>query len=133
MSSFHLIIVTPDGPRYDGQAESVTVRTTGGEVTILARHIDYVAALGMGPAHVVINGEVHRASCIGGMLAVTKGEVRLIASNFEWFEDLDLERSRRSLALAESKLADPDLSESDRAVYEARRKRALVRISLFEK
>ena len=129
MSSFHLIIVTPDGPRYDGEAERLTVRTTEGEVTILPRHIDYAASLGMGPAYVVCSGDTRKAACIGGMLAVTQGEVRLIASSFEWIDEIDLERARRSLLQANEKLSDPNLSESDRAVYSARRRRALVRIS----
>ena len=30
MSSFHLQIVTPDGSFFDGEANSVVVRTTGG-------------------------------------------------------------------------------------------------------
>ena len=50
MAQFHLQIVTPDGLFYDGQAESVTVPTVDGAVTILARHIDYLSALGMGEA-----------------------------------------------------------------------------------
>ena len=34
MSSFHLQIVTPDGSFFDGEANSVVVRTTGGYVSI---------------------------------------------------------------------------------------------------
>ena len=132
MNTFHLIIVTPDGSRFDGQAERLTVRTTEGEVSVLARHIDYVAALGMGPAYVVSDGSVHEAACIGGLLAVSKGDVRLIASTFEWKENIDIERSKRSLKRAEDKLADPTISAEERKIYNARRKRALVRISLMQ-
>ena len=132
MNSFHLIIVTPDGSRFDGQATRLTVRTTEGEVTILARHIDYVAAVGMGPAYIATEDGVRTAACIGGFLGVSEGEVRLIASTFEWKEDIDLERSKRSLKRAEDKLADPSLSPEERKIYSARRKRALVRISLMQ-
>ena len=55
MTPFHLKIVTPDGLIYDGQAEELLVRTTNGDVGILARHMNYVAPLGMGRA-----GGVHR-------------------------------------------------------------------------
>lgn len=47
MTSFPLKIVTPDGLIYDGSAEQIIVRTTSGDVAILARHINYVAPLGM--------------------------------------------------------------------------------------
>ena len=50
MTPFRLKIVTPDGLIYDGQAEELLVRTTGGDVAILARHMNYVAPLGMGRA-----------------------------------------------------------------------------------
>ena len=46
MSSFYLQIVTPDGSRFDGQAEKLTVRTIDGDVTILPRHTDYLTARG---------------------------------------------------------------------------------------
>ena len=44
MSSFHLQIVTPDGSFFDGEANSVVVRTTGGYVSIYPHHTDYIAA-----------------------------------------------------------------------------------------
>ena len=75
MTPFHLKIVTPDGLIFDGQAEELIVRTTGGDVAILARHINYVAALGMGRAVVVSGGNRRAAACIGGMLSVVDGEV----------------------------------------------------------
>ena len=50
MSSFHLQIVTPDGAFFDGPAQRVRVRTIGGDVAILAGHIPYVTALGIGEA-----------------------------------------------------------------------------------
>ena len=49
MSSFHLQIVTPDGSFFDGEANSVVVRTTGGYVSIYPHHTDYIAALDYTP------------------------------------------------------------------------------------
>ena len=69
MSTFQLTIVTPDGEYYHGPAESLTVRATTGELTLLPRHIDFVTALGMGEARVTIDGQKRYAACIGGMLA----------------------------------------------------------------
>ena len=37
MTPFTLKIVTPDGLIYDGEAEKLVVRTTGGDVCILDR------------------------------------------------------------------------------------------------
>ena len=134
MSCFHLTIATPEGGRYDGLAQRLTVRTTDGEVTILARHINYVAALGMGPATIVTeDGTERRAAAIGGMLAVTNGEVRLIVSTFEWAEDISEERAKLALARAEQNLQRTDVGEDDRWLFEAARRRALVRLGVVKK
>ena len=56
MSTFPLKIVTPDGLIYDGQAERLIVRSTPGDLAIMARHINYVTSLGMGKATVISDG-----------------------------------------------------------------------------
>ena len=133
MSTFHLQIVTADGSKYDGQAEAVSVRATTGDVTILAHHADYVAALGMGTAFVVIDGQKRWAAAMGGMLAATNNTVRLIATTFEWAEEIDAERARRAYEHAEEKLAQAELSKTDRAALTAAKRRALVRLSVVSK
>ena len=133
MSTFHLQIVTPDGLFYDGEAESISVRAVTGNLTILPRHINFVTPLGMGAAKVVTNGQPRMAACIGGMLAVTDGQVRVIATTFEWVEQIDAARAQRALERAQQKLAAPDqLSKQELALAEAELKRALVRTSLVK-
>lgn len=93
MTPFHLKIVTPDGLIYDGQAEELLVRTTNGDVGILARHMNYVAPLGMGRAVIVSDGQRRTAACIGGMVSVSKGEVTLVPTTFEWADKIDVARA----------------------------------------
>ena len=50
MRSFPLQIVTADGMVFDGQAESISVRAAGGDMSVQAGHCDYVTVLGMGQA-----------------------------------------------------------------------------------
>lgn len=130
MTSFPLKIVTPDGVYFDGQAEELLVRTTGGDVAILARHINYVAALGMGRAIVVQNGERRYAACIGGMLSVVDGEVTLVPTTFEWANEINVERVEASLLRANKILENSDASGTDIKLAEARLHRALVRKSV---
>ena len=133
MSSFHLQIVTPDGLFYDGEAESLDVRAVTGGVTILPGHINYVTPLGMGQARVVISGKTRRAACIGGMLLVKNGEVRLIATTFEWQEQIDRARAQRALEAAQERLKHRDaLTDEEIRLAEAKLRRALVRTSLTE-
>lgn len=133
MGAYHLQVVTPDGLCFDGEAEKLIVRTTTGDVCILPRHINYVTTLGMGEARVHANGQVRRAACIGGMLSVHDGEVKLVASTFEWAEEIDLERAKRAEEAARKKLSDGEkLSGQELAMAEAKLKRALVRRSVAE-
>lgn len=129
--TFHLQIVTPDGGFYDGQAEKLIVRALGGDVCILPRHAPYVTALGTGQATVVIDGQRRTAACAGGMLAVTQDDVRLVATTFEWAEDIDKNRAQRAREEAERRIQEAkDASELELA--KAKLTRALVRIKTAE-
>lgn len=130
MTPFHLKIVTPDGLIYDGMAEELIVRTSNGDVAILARHINYVAALGMGRAIVVSGGKRRMAACIGGMLSVIDGAVTLVPTTFEWSDKIDLARVEASLKRADKVLENSKSSATDLKLAEARLHRALVRKSV---
>ena len=132
MTSFPLKIVTPDGLQFDGQAEELIVRTTTGDLGILAGHISCVAPLGMGRATVMTEGKKRYAACIGGMVSVIGGEVRLVPTTFEWSEGIDVERASRSAEKAKKILADKTASQMELRMAEARLKRALVRKSVAE-
>lgn len=127
MSTFHLQIVTPDGAFFDGPAERVKVRTINGDVAILDRHIPYVTALGIGEASVTVDGRTRTAAASGGMLAVTPGHVRVVATTFEWAEDIDKDRAKRAKEEAERRIQSArDAHELEMA--KAKLSRALARI-----
>ena len=127
MTAFSLKIVTPDGMEYEGQAEEVIVRTTTGDLGILAGHVDCVAPLGMGRATFIIDGQKRYAACIGGILSMSKGRLTLVPTTFEWAEDIDADRADRAVEKAKAVLADKAAKNTDIAVAEAKLKRALIR------
>jgi F-type H+-transporting ATPase subunit epsilon len=128
--TFPLKIVTPDGLIFDGQADKLIVRTTTGDVAILARHIDAVFPLGMGQAVVESDGRRRTAACIGGMLSMVDGEATLVPTTFEWADQIDVDRARKSLKRAEGILARKDASATEIRLAEARLKRALIRTNV---
>lgn len=130
MTPFQLKIVTPDGIAYEGMAESVSVRSTTGDLGILAGHTNLVAPLGMGRATIVVDGKRRYAACIGGMVSVIGGKVTLVPTTFEWAEDIDAQRADRSYARAQKVLSDKAAAKTDIVLAEARLKRALVRKSV---
>ena len=130
MTPFHLKIVTPDGLIFDGQAEELVVRTTSGDLGILAGHINCVAPLGMGRATVIVDGKRRYAACIGGMVSVVGGNVSLVPTTFEWAESIDAARAEASRKRAESVLQKKDASDTELKLAQARLRRALVRSSV---
>ena len=130
MTEFPLKIVTPDGMCFDGPAEELVVRSVSGDVAILARHENYVTALGMGPALIVAGGQRRTAACIGGMLSVVDGKVTLLPTTFEWSSDIDVERAEASQRRADAVLRDKNASDTELRLAQARMRRALVRKSV---
>ena len=127
MTAFPLKIVTPDGLAYEGQAEELIVRTTGGDLGILAGHINCVAPLGMGRAMLVMDGKTRYAACIGGMVSVVNGQVTVVATTFEWADQIDVDRAEASEKQAKAVISDKTAADTDLRLAEARLKRALVR------
>lgn len=131
MSSFRLQIVTPDGSLFDGEAEALRLRTTEGYVGIRAGHADYIAALEIGVVSVKQDGVTRDAACGGGFLTVEKGEVRLVATTFEYAGDIDVDRAERAKERAEQRLADAE-EERDIRLARAKLARALNRLNVAE-
>ena len=131
--TFPLKIVTPDGLIFDGQAEKLIVRTTTGDVAILARHLSAVFPLGMGQAIVEADGQRRTAACIGGLLSVIDGAVTLVPTTFEWSNQIDADRAERSLSRARTVLQKKDATDAEIQLAEARLKRALIRKSVAGK
>ncbi len=136
MKPFQLKIVTPDGLLYDGNAYALTVRTTTGDMGILGGHTNCVAPLGMGRATVQLedgpDGKRRSGACIGGMLSVVDNQVTVVATTFEWAENIDVERLLRSEQRARDVLSDEKATDVDIKLAQARLRRALVRKSVAE-
>lgn len=132
MNRFPLKIVTLDGLFYDGEAEEVIVRTTTGDMGILAGHLNCVAPLGMGRATILIDGQKKYAACIGGILFVLNGEVKLTPTTFEWVEDIDVARCEQAAERARAIIADPSASQQQKDNASAHLKRALVRLNVAQ-
>lgn len=133
MNTFPLKIVTPDGVHFDGVAEELVVRTTTGDIGILAGHINCVAPLGMGMATVITEGKRRYAACIGGMVSVVNNQVTLVPTTFEWSDQIDVSRALASESRAKAVKNDKNATSAELRLAEARLKRALIRKSVAER
>lgn len=131
MKTFPLRIGTPDGLLFSGDVVRVVCRTITGDRAILADHMDFCTGIGMGEAHVVFEDEsVRKAACIGGMLTMVDGTCRVLATTWEWSENIDVARAERAKERAEETLKKTGLSDREYNVAKAKFNRALVRISV---
>lgn len=131
MKTFPLRIGTPDGLLFEGSVERVVCRGITGDLAILAGHCNFCTALGMGEAHVILeDGSRKEAACIGGMLSVMNGTCRVLATTWEWKEDIDKERAETAKKNAERLLAKGGLTDREYKIAEAKLQRALVRLGV---
>jgi F-type H+-transporting ATPase subunit epsilon len=134
MTPFKLEIITPDGFLYDGEAESVIVRTTVGDKGILARHEPYSAALGTGKVKVKAGGgNEYIAALSSGIVEVRPDKTVILAQSCEWSNKIDVRRAAVAKMAAEERLADRSLSGKEHDIAEFKLRRALNRLDVAEK
>ena len=129
MRAFNIEIVTPDGLKFSGEVESLLVRTTEGDIEILAGHTDFLASLATGRARLIIDGKTRVASASGGFLSVKGGKVRMCATTFEFAEEINLKRAEEAKARAEAALSTARDDREERIVR-AKLMRAASRIKV---
>ena len=78
------------------------------------------------------DGTRRTAACIGGMLSVMNGTCRLLATTWEWKEDIDAERAQAAKKRAEEMIAKGGLTDQEYKMASAKLQRALVRLSVKE-
>ena len=132
MNSFKLTVVTPDGEKFSSDAVSILLRGSEGDVQILANHADYFTALGCGRTKITLpDGTVRIAAASGGFVSVCGGQVNVIATTFEYAEEIDIARARAAKERAEAIIASAKL-DKETDVAKAKLRRALLRISVAD-
>ncbi|MDE6710707.1 MAG: ATP synthase F1 subunit epsilon [Oscillospiraceae bacterium] len=129
-ASFSLSVVTPEKVFFDGETTQIIVRTTDGDIGVLANHTSLVADLPSGPLKVKQEDGSWRIAAIStGLLKVGGNKVSILANAVEWADEIDLEWAKRSEEDARRRLQEKqDKHELDLA--ELKLMRALNRISV---
>ena len=83
MNTFRLKISTPEGLRFDGEAERIVVRGALGDLAVLAGHVPMMTTIRPGICRVGLpDGGVREGKTGGGILTV--GKDRVIALLSDW-------------------------------------------------
>ncbi len=86
MKTFPLIISSPDGDLFNGEAVSISVRGVEGELAVLADHVPFVTAVKPCKVLVELENETRKGYTDGGVLTVSKENTTLLSGSFEWQE-----------------------------------------------
>ena len=87
MKTFPLIISSPDGDLFQGDAEILILRGTEGDLAILAGHIPFVTAVVTSRCVVeTAEGERKEGEIEEGLLTVDEEKVTVLTSGLNWKE-----------------------------------------------
>lgn len=129
MSSFKLKIVCPEGSYYDGEVDILNIRTSVGQMGILAHMLPFVCTLEIGEMNFIEKGVRKHFFVSSGFVHVQKDEVVMITDAIESQDQIDLERAKKAKQRAERRLAskrsDLDIMRAELAL-----KRAIERIRI---
>jgi len=124
MATFKLEVITPLKLVLENEVEKVILRTTEGDMGVLANHAPLVAELAVGEMKIVFNKgneEIYFVS--GGFLEVSKERTLVLADEAINIKDIDVETARKEAELAKQKLAklkeDKDIAVTQRALESA--------------
>ena len=85
MKTFPLTVASPDGNKFCGECVKLDLRTTEGELAVMAGHIPFAASVVGGECAVWLSeNEVKKATCDGGLLTVAADRVTLISGSFQF-------------------------------------------------
>lgn len=130
--TFKLQIISPTRVFFDEAVDMVEMKTTEGEIGVLAGHIPLTTILEPGVLRIKIDGNVREAALHDGFVQIQKDKVTVLAESCEWPDEIDANRARKAKERAERRLTSGS-KEVDMVRAELALKKALIRIDLAGK
>lgn len=103
--SFELLIVTPQGTAYSGEADAVVLPGTEGDFGVLPSHERLLAPLRIGEVEIRSGGDVIYAAIADGFAEVSGSEVVVMVESCETAADVDVAQAELARSRAEAGLA----------------------------
>ncbi|MBQ9783484.1 MAG: hypothetical protein IJW44_03085 [Clostridia bacterium] len=86
MNAFHLIVSSPDGNIFEGEAVMLTLRGIAGELAVMAGHIPFVTTVVPCDCKIELADEIRLGHTDGGLLTVSSDAVTLLSGSFRWVD-----------------------------------------------
>ena len=127
--TFNLQIISPTRVFLDEEVDMVEMKTTEGEIGVLAGHIPLTAILEPGELKIHQDGNIRRAAMLDGFVEIRGKKVTVLAEACEWPEEIDVHRAEEAKIRAERRIKSGE-KEVDMVRAEMALKKALTRIDL---
>ncbi len=123
MKKFTLRIVTPKGIYRNLEVEMINIRTTSGQMGILANHIPLATGIEISEMNYIADGQRTHFAIAGGFVYVNDTETTIIANGIESQEEIDLNRATEAKQRASQRLTqhgeEVDLQRTEIALKKA--------------
>jgi F-type H+-transporting ATPase subunit epsilon len=129
-----LTIVTPSGPAYRGEVDSVVLPGSEGDFGVLPGHERFLSALRTGEVQIEVGGRKTFAAASEGFADVSGSQVTVLVDSCELAGDIDTARAELARQRAEQGLAalDRDAEAARLSEYEAALERARNRLAVSQ-
>lgn len=123
MAKFKLEIITPLKEILTDEVDMIIVRTTEGDMGVLANHTPLVTGLAIGEMKIKKDKNDISYFISGGFLEVSKERVLILADKAMNANDIDIEKAKEEKALHESKLKklteEKEIALTEKALQES--------------
>ena len=130
--TFNLQIISPTRVFFNEAVDMVEMKTTEGEIGVLAGHIPLTTILEPGVLRIKTDGNVREAALHDGFVQIQKDKVTVLAESCEWPDEIDANRARKATERGVRMLTSGS-KEVDMVRAELALKKALIRIDLAGK
>ncbi len=98
----HLELITPDGSLFEGDADSVSLPTPEGEITVLPHHIPLISIVSPGSILVRQGREEHFFAVSRGVVEINGKNLRILADTADRADQLQEEAIEKAKKEAEA-------------------------------
>lgn len=129
---FNVQVICPERQFFNGDAEMLELKTTEGEIGVLAGHIPLTAVISPGVMRIINGDEVKEAALHDGFVEILGDKVVILAESCEWPDEIDVHRAEEAKIRAERRLKSGD-GQIDEMRAELALRKSLIRIDLAQK
>ena len=131
--TFHLEIVTPDGPAFKGEVDALVVPAWEGQLGVLPGHEPEVAVMKPGALRYSRDGKDEWLAISGGFVHIEPATVVVLAETAEQAEAIDTARAKAAAGAKQQAMSQGGMSEEQVSKMQASLLKELVRLRVAER